>query len=107
MSEASLNRDMLDFVPAIQQYISNILEADGYDGDQPAVFDAIFGLDDDQAELRQVLRDIYRTPNHDTVEAFIDDQLRDMAHQFNRIPSLKSVDNILMENDDKTLVESL
>jgi hypothetical protein len=109
IAEVSLNREMLPFSYAIKHYLKTLLAADGYGDDYPAIFDAV--LADEQTDAEQTVREqvgtAFRSPNEDVVEQLIDDELADMVVQFNRIPSLAGIDNLLLASTDKTLVEAL
>lgn len=96
ISEAALNRELLPFSPAIKEYLRMILAADGLDADAPDIFDAVFDAEDTHSEVRGLIRQIYRSPNTDTVEAYIEDELRDMVSQLDQVPSLSQLDDILL-----------
>jgi len=106
IAEVSMNRELLPFSYAIKQYLKQILRDDGYTHDYPAVFDHVFEPEETPS-LRKTLQEIRRTENHDNVEAYIDDQLRDMISQFNKIPSLSNMDEILLQGEKETLVAQL
>ena len=108
IAEVSLNREMLPFGYMIKQYLSKILATDGYGThDAPDVFDAVLEPEKGVITSREALRQIQETPNRNNVEAYIDDQLQDMAYQFDKIPSLNTVDNMLMAEGSDTLVKDL
>ena len=104
ISEVSLNRELLPFAPAIKTYIRQILEADGHNSD---IFDPILEPDEEAMSVREELRAAYHNPNEDTLDEYLNDQVRDMVSQFDQIPSLAKVDDILLAQDDETLVEAL
>lgn len=96
ISEVCLNRELLPFSYAIQGYVQQILSADGYDGDMPEVFEAVFDPEHQRADLKRVLRMLHGRENTNTVEAFIDDELHDVASQFDKIESLSNMDERLL-----------
>jgi hypothetical protein len=102
ISEVALNRELLPFSPAIKEYLRVMLTADGYVADAPDIFDVVFDDENVHADVRTLLRQIYRSPNTDTVEAYLEDQLRDIASQFDQIPSLSGIDNLLLSGPIKT-----
>jgi hypothetical protein len=107
IAAASLNREMLSFSLAIKRYLQTMLAQDGLESDPPAVFDNVFEPDEAEESLRDTLAEIYRSPNHDNIERMIDDQLQDMASQFNQIPSLSTVDDMLISGQKESLVDAL
>jgi len=108
IAEVSLNRDLLPFSYAIRQYLRMTLQQDGYsEHDVPDIFDAVLEPTDDQRSVRTELRAIKDSPNRTNVENYIDDQLRDMASQFDKVPSLSTIDDMLAAQTSETLVEML
>jgi hypothetical protein len=108
ISEVSLNREMLPFSYPIKQYLRQILRMDGYAAhDTPDVFDSVLEPGKDVTSVREQMRLIQQSANRDVVEAYIDDQLNDMAYQFNKVPSLSMLDDQLMEAGSETLVANL
>lgn len=94
ITEVSLNRELLPFSYSVKQYLKLILKQDGYDeGDYPAVFNEVFELKPRAKDIREGLG---AEVNRGLVENYIDDQLRDMVYQFNKIPSLKDLDDIIL-----------
>ena len=98
ISEASLNRELLPFSPAIQTYIKQVLEQDGYTHDAPDIFDFVTDPSKDKTALREFLLKLHTNENRSNVEAYVDEQLRDIVVQMNRIPDLAKVDDLLLQN---------
>ena len=95
VTEVSLNRELLPFSYPIKRYLKIILKEDGYaEGDYPDVFEEVFRKAPSSEALRGTLRGL---SNRDNTERFVDDQLRDLVVQFNRIPGLQEVDNIILQ----------
>jgi hypothetical protein len=108
ISEVALNRELLPFSYPITQYLREILRADGYAAhDAPDVFDPVLEPGKDVTSVRAQLRLIQESPNRNVVETYIDDQLQDLAYQFNKVPSLSTVDDMLMAEGSETLVQNL
>jgi len=97
IAEASLNRELLPFGPAIRGYLRTVLRNDGLSADSPEIFDAVFEGDAAHQRVRQLVRQIHRSPNADTTEAYVEDQLRDLASQFAQVPSLSDVGDLMLQ----------
>lgn len=105
ISEVSLNRELLEFTYPVRKYIELLLGPDGYSLEgYPDVFKQAL---EDPENVRKVLKDVRGNPNNDALEEYIDDQLRDIASQFDQIPSMANIDNILMMGDSDRVVSSL
>lgn len=88
LTEMQLNRDMLEFSPTIKQYLRVLLKQDGYDeSEYPHIFKEVLGIKHEDGAI---------TENNSNVEAYIDDQLKDMAYQFAKIPSLKGMNEVML-----------
>lgn len=106
IAEMSLNRESLPFSYAIRQYLKALLKQDGYGDTYPDVFKAVLAPETPERAHEEV-REIIRTQNADVVDTLIDEELADMVMQFDKIPSLNGVDDLLLENAESTLVETL
>lgn len=106
IAEVALNRESLPYSYAIKQYLKALLKQDGYGDNYPDVFKAVLAPDEPE-NVHEELRTIIRTHNADVVDALIDEELADLVMQFDRIPSLNGVDNLLLSNTENTLVEAL
>ena len=104
ITEVALNRELLPFSYPIKKYIKVVLGQDGYDSDAPAIFDEVLKQKPETGSLRQSLRTL---SNRSAVEAFVDEQLTDMVSQFNKIPSLKDLDNIILHRSMNEYVGTL
>jgi len=97
ITEVSLNRELLPFSYPIRKYIRTILERDGYSEETwPEAFKEVFQRDPDELAIRRELNEIGDLDNKNNVESYIDEQLGDMVYQFNQIPELKTLDNMLL-----------
>jgi hypothetical protein len=105
ISEVSLNREMLPFNYGVRKYIKMLLGPDGYSAQgYPDVFR--LALEDPDA-IREELIDIQTNPNNDVLEEYIEDQLRDMASQFNRVPSMAHIDDLIMSGEGDRVIAEL
>ena len=105
LAEVALNREMLPFSPTIKKFVEAVLTEEGYGaGDHPEFFDPVF---EDTLESRKAVSEARANPNSDSINQLINEELRDMIYQFNKIPSIEGVDGLLLAGDDRTLVESL
>ena len=105
IAEVSLNREILPFSYTIQAYMKATLASDGYSSvsTYPEIFQPIFG---DTSAAVDVKDGIAALSNNDTIEIFVDDQLKDLAYQFGKIPDLGKVDDLLLDQErDITLAE--
>jgi len=97
ITEVSLNREILPFSYPIRKYMKLMLEQDGYDPmNYPEVFQEIMGKEPSAEKLRKIIGPSLN-PNQDNVSNYIDEQLRDMTYQFNKIPDLKDLDDIILQ----------
>lgn len=102
VAEVAMNRDMLQFSYPIQQYMRQRLEADGFDpssGDLPAVFAEMFEKRPDEGRIRSSFTGLAADANAGNIERYLMEQMFDMDVQFNRIPDLKRVDDLLQASD--------
>jgi hypothetical protein len=98
VTEVALNRELRPFSYNIKQYLLKLLKADGYsENDFPPalkeVFDRSPSSDDIRETLDEARADVH---NRNNVEAFIDDELKDMVSQFNKIPSMRQLDDMIL-----------
>ena len=108
IAEISLNRELLPFSYAIKQYIKQSLKQDGYGDTYPSVFKAVLAEDEPQGKsVQKQVRESMQSENGVNVDALIDEELADMVMQFDQIPSLRGVDNLLLSDATNTLVEAL
>ena len=102
VAEVAMNRDMLQFSYPIQQYMRQRLEADGFDpasGNLPAVFAEMFEKSPDEGRIRSSFTGLAADANAGNIERYLMEQMFDMDVQFNRIPDLKRVDDLLQASD--------
>ena len=104
ISEVALNREMLPFGYSVQKYIKLLLGPDGFNlSDYPDVFAQALS---NPGEVKGVVADVRNNPNNDVVEEYIEDQLRDMVSQFNKVEGLAKVDDIILAgNSDKVIAD--
>lgn len=108
VTEVSLNRELLPFSYGVRKYIKLILDNDGYsEGNYPAALEEALTLAHPRAiDIRKELA-VSGTENRDNTERFIDEQLKILVYQFNQIPSLKAVDNILLNRGMDEFVSTI
>lgn len=105
ISEVAMNREMLPFGYGVRQYIKLLLGPDGYaDGDAPDVF--LQALEDPD-KIRVQLHKLRDNPNNGVIDEYVEDQLRDMVSQFNRIESLAKIDDIILAGDSDKVIADL
>ena len=98
VAEVALNRDMLPFSYSIQQYMRQQLEADGFDpssGDLPPVFAEMFELSPDEGRIRSSFTGAAADVNDRNITGYLREQRLDRDVQFNRIPALSRIDDLL------------
>lgn len=105
IAEVSMNRDILPFSYSIQGYLKQQLDADGFDpdsGDLPAVFAEVFARKPDERRIRAELSGdgTAASENARNIERYILEQMMDLGVQFNRIPDLKRIDDLLEDGKD-------
>ena len=103
VAEVSMNRDMLPFSYSIRQYMRQQLEADGFDpnsGDLPPVFSEMFERRPDEGRIRSSLSGDVADGNASNIERYLMEQMLSLETQFNRIPDLRRVDNLLEDGGD-------
>jgi len=105
IAEVSMNRDILPFSYSIQGYLKQQLDADGFypdSGDLPAVFAEVFERKPDERRIRAELAGdgTAASENARNIEQYILEQMMDLGVQFNRIPDLKRIDDLLDDGKD-------
>ena len=97
VTEVSLNRELMPFSYPIRRYMRSMLEQDGYDAmNYPEVFQEIMGKNPSAEDIRKIIGPS-ANPNQSNVDSYIDEQLKDMVYQFNKIPDLKNLDDIILQ----------
>ncbi len=97
VTEVALNRELLPFSYPIRQYLRQLLKADGYDKeDYPAALDEVFDRKPRAADIRAELRGGAADHNRSNVEAYVNEELGDLVHQFNEIPSMRHLDDMIL-----------
>lgn len=95
ITEVSLNREIIPFSYPILQYLDMVLKQDGYvPGTYPEILKEAMSGTPETLKIRQKLGS---PDNRDMVEGFIDEQLKDLAYQFDNIKDLKDLDNIILQ----------
>jgi len=109
ITECALNREMLPFSYTIKKFLKVILADEGYGTDYPEMFDAVFAADtpEEAEDIRAQVRQADLNPNTDNINEYIDEELTDMVHQFDKVPAIARIDDILLASDSRTLVETL
>lgn len=104
IAEVAMNRDVLPFSYSIRGYLRQQLKADGFDpdsGDLPQVFAEVFEAKPDERKIREALEaGTAAGSNAVNIEKYLMEQMLDIEAQFNRIPDLKRVDDLLEEGKD-------
>ncbi len=103
VAEVAMNRDILPFSYPIKQYMRRQLEADGFSpdsGDLPPVFAEMFERKPDEGRIRSALSGEAADGNAANIEQFLTAQVLSMETQFNRIPDLRRVDDLLEDGKD-------
>lgn len=103
VAEVAMNRDVLPFSYSIKQYMRRQLEADGFSpdsGDLPPVFAEMFERRPDEGRIRSALSGAAADGNAANIEKYLMAQVLDLETQFNRIPDLKRVDDLLEDGKD-------
>lgn len=95
IAEVALNREMLPFSYAIQKYLKLLLAEEGFtETAYPAIFKEVFGKDPSADDVRDSLAALNNETN---LDAYVEDQLRDLVSQFNKIPDMRKVDDLILE----------
>lgn len=103
VAEVAMNRDVLPFSYSIRQYMRRQLEADGFNpssGDLPPVFAEMFERKPDEGRIRSMLSGEVADSNAANIEKYLTEQMLDLEVQFNRIPDLRRVDDLLEDGKD-------
>ena len=103
IAEVSLNRDLLPFGPDVQAYIRLVSSSDGYS----SYPEAIKAFLESPEEAEKHVRELYRSPNNDVIDAYIDDNLRDMAYQFDKTSGFARMDDILLNKNRTDTVSEI
>ncbi len=104
IAEVAFNRELLPFSYAIKQYLRTILKQEGYtESTYPAIFAEVFDKQPDGDTVRAGLAAVNNNTNLDT---YLDDQIADMVSQFNRIPDLKGMDDIILRRGLEEALQS-
>lgn len=105
IAEVSLNRELLPFSYPVRKYIKMILDQDGYsESNYPEIFVEALQLKPDTQDIRINLGALN---NRDNVESYLDEQLKDMCYQLNKIPGLESIDDIILRRSMNEYVGGL
>lgn len=98
-----VNRDMLPFSPTIQRYVREVLKADGFgEDDYPSVFAVVFASEPKPNAVRKILTETILEPtaadtNRKNISGFLTKTLSVMFKQFNDLPGLRNIDDVLLE----------
>lgn len=95
ISEVALNREMLPFSYAVRKYLKETLKEYGYsDKRYPKVFEEVFGRQPSSKEIREGIATL---GNDENIDMLIKEQFGDMVSQFNKIPDMKTIDNLIVQ----------
>ena len=97
--EVALNRDMLPLSYPIHQYINVLLQQDGYEPESdPEPIKLALGMD---PKSKNIVKAVFvDMSNKDNVEHFIDENLKQIAREFDTIPSMDMNDYIYKEGKE-------
>jgi hypothetical protein len=104
ISEVALNRDLLPFSSDVRNYIKLVSSADGYESGFP---DAIAAYLEGPEKAEKHVREIRANPNNDVVDAYIDENLKDMIYQFDKTKGFARMDDILLNKDRTDTVSEI
>ena len=110
ITEVSLMRELLPFSYDVKAYMKVALKADGIDpSDYPDVLGHIFATKDPSSnEVKKITQVNLHTLQVGMVSEYVDDQLREVIHQFNQIKGLHGeLDKILAQQDLEDAMEEL
>lgn len=91
--EVALNREMLPFSYSIKKYLRTVLREEGFgEADYPAIFAEVFEDKPDAGAIRRAAAN----DNETNMDQYVDEALADMVSQFNKIPDLSRVDDLII-----------
>lgn len=94
IAEVGMNRDMLPFSYPIRAYLKLMLKSEGFNDDTfPPIFKEVFEKEPSAADVRA---GVAALGNNNNIGAYIKDQIRDLAAQFNSIPDMSKVDDEIL-----------
>lgn len=113
VAEVALNRESLPFSYAIKKYLRTALAEEGYSkGNLPPIFNEVFSNTVDEKDTRGTSSDIQTSTtgtkaakqglavigNNENIDMFINGMMDDISSQFDRIPDLSRVDDLLTDH---------
>lgn len=97
VSEVALLRDILPFSYAIKGYIKQVLRDDGYtELNYPEAIKIVFDPTPTSKEVKQAM--LAGDLNKTNVEQYVDENLKDLIYQFNKIPSMSKIDDYIFKD---------
>lgn len=104
VSEVSLNRDLLPFSDDVLNYIKLVSTSDGYENGYPsAIKSYLAGVE----EAGKHVRELHNNPNNDVIDAYIDENLKDMVYQFDKTSGFTKVDDIILNKNRTDTVSEI
>lgn len=108
VATVGMNRDMLNFAPAVQELVRLSLKGDGYSEEAfPPIMSCIFDRKPSEKEIRDRLTDLVGRPeaelptaaenNISNIDAMLKRRVLICLHQLNSLPGLTSVDDTVLE----------
>jgi len=95
LAEVALNRDLLPFSYPIKQYIYAILQNDGFSEENyPEPIKIALGSN----PKREKVLNLESPANRDEVENYVDEVLKDIIRDFNKVPSMAKIDDYLYKD---------
>lgn len=105
--EVALNRQMQPFNPFIIAAIEGMLAQDGMTTDSSEFLADINSETAHDTQIREVLTKAFKDPNPNAqlLDQYVLEELKDIISQLNEVPRLSRVDDVLLADPDKTVVE--
>jgi len=88
--EVAFIRDLLEFGYGVKKYIKKMLEIDGYVADYPEIFDVALGESPSRLAVIDEAHNASRSDQRGVVEQFVDDNLKSLMYQVNKVGSLSA-----------------
>jgi hypothetical protein len=86
--EVALIRDILPFGYSVKKYVKKMLDLDGYGDEHPDIFDEILGKAPSRQDIIEEAQEILHEDQRGVIETFVDENLKDLIYQVNKVPSI-------------------
>ena len=108
IATVGMNRDMLQFAPAVRELVRLSLKGDGYSEDEfPPIFSCVFDRRPSEAKVREQLTDLIGRPESElptaaenniaNIDSLLKRRVVICLRQLDSLPGLTSVDNTILE----------